>query len=270
MTEIHSTAVVSKGARIGNDVSIGAFSVIENDVEIGDGCRIGPHVTVYPYTTIGAGTQIHATAVIGDVPQDFGFDPANKTWVRIGARCRIREGVTIHRGTKPDTGTVIGDDCYFMAFSHVAHNVVMGNKVVLANGVLLAGYVEIGNNAFLSGNVVVHQFCRIGRLAMLGGNCGVSKDVPPFCTMRPVSLNRIAGLNVIGMRRSGMDGKQRQDVKAAFNTIYREDLPIREAADRILASNPTAPAAEFAEFVKASKRGIAALRSSSDDDEDGA
>ena len=104
---------------------------------------------------------------------------------------------------------------------------------------------------------------------MLGGNCGISKDVPPFCTTRPVALNRVAGLNVIGMRRSGMDGKQRQEVKSAFNTIYREDLPIREAADKILATNPAAPAAEFAEFVKSSKRGIAALRSSVDDDESG-
>lgn len=269
MAEIHSTAVIAKGARIGKDVSIGAFTVIENDVELGDGCRIGPHVTIYPYTTIGAGTQIHATAVIGDVPQDFGFDPANKSWVKIGARCRIREGVTIHRGTKPDTGTTLGDDCYLMAFSHVAHNVVMGNKVVLANGVLLAGYVEIGANAFLSGNVVVHQFCKIGRLAMLGGNCGMSKDVPPFCTTRSVSLNRIAGLNVIGMRRSGMDANQRKEVKQAFSTIYRESLPIREAADRVLATNATGPAAEFAEFVKNSKRGIAAFRPGSDDEEGG-
>lgn len=267
MSGIHATATIDPKAELAGDVSVGANAVIHDGVILGRGCQVGPHVTIYPGTTIGEGTKIHAGAVIGDVPQDFGFNPANPSTVRIGAGCTLREGVTVHRGTKPETETVMGDGCFLMAFSHVAHNVTMGSKVILANGVLLAGYVEIGNNAFLSGNVVVHQFCRIGRLAMLGGNCGVSKDVPPFCTVRPVSLNRVAGLNVIGMRRAGIDGSQRQAVKAAFNTIYRGNRPFREAADEVLRQHADGPVAEFANFVKTARRGIVALRDDSDEED---
>ena len=148
MTRIHPTAIIEDGAAIGDDV------------------EVGPHAVIFRHATIGPHCRIHTGAVIGDVPQDLAFKNV-ESFVRIGAGCVIREHVTIHRGTKEGTGTVVGDGCYLMAHSHLGHNVQLGRRVILANGALLAGYVEIGDLAFISGNACVHQFVRIGRLAML-------------------------------------------------------------------------------------------------------
>ena len=256
---IHATAQVSPAARLGKDVSVGPFAVIGENVTIGDGSDIGPHVAVFPYTTIGARCRIHAGAVLGDLPQDLSFKEV-PSYVRIGDECVIREGVTIHRGTKAETVTEIGDGCYLMAFSHFAHNVRLGRSVIVANGALLAGYVDVGDRVFISGNCVVHQFVRIGRLAMLGGASGISKDVPPFCTTRPAEVNRLVGLNVVGMRRAGMNPEERLEVKRAFTLLYRSGLNFREAAQRIREQTTSPMAVELADFVGASKRGICAMR----------
>lgn len=263
---IHPTAIVDPGARLGTGVSIGPFSVVEANTDLGDGCVLGPHVTVLPHTTLGAGCKVHAGAVLGDLPQDTSFE-GQESFVRIGSGCTIREGVTIHRGTKPGTTTEIGNDCFFMAFSHFAHNVKTGNGVIVANGALLAGYVEVGDRAFISGNSVVHQFTRIGRLAMLGGLAGVSMDVPPFCTVRPMTPNRVLGLNTVGMRRAGLGPEQRQEVKRAFDMLYRSGLNTGDAVRKMKDAYPAGPAAEFWQFVEQSKRGICALASGSPGDE---
>jgi UDP-N-acetylglucosamine acyltransferase len=256
---IHPTAVIDAGAELGADVSIGAYSVVEAETRIGDGCVLGPRVTLLPYTTLGAGCRVHAGAVLGDVPQDTAFK-ACRSAVRIGPRCVIREGVTIHRGTRPDTVTAIGADCLLMAFSHCAHNVRLGDGVILANAALLGGYVEVGDRAFLSGSVSVHQFVKIGRLAMLGGNCAVSKDVPPFCMVRPVSLNTVQGLNVVGLRRAGFSAEDKQAVKRAYRLIFLAGLSPTDAAHRIRAELTAAPALEMAEFLDASTRGLCTPR----------
>ena len=179
--------------------------------------------------------------------------------MRIGADCVIREGVTIHRGTKPDTATVVGEGCFLMANSHLAHNVRLGNRVILANGVLLAGYVEVGDNVFCGGNAAVHQFCRIGRLAMLQGLAGISQDVPPFCTMHGTTMNGVAGLNIVGLRRAGLTPEQRLEIKHAFKLLYHSGLNYRDAVTRIRAELPPGPAQELADFTATSKRGIAGV-----------
>jgi len=256
---IHSTAIVNSKAELGANVTIGPFCVIESDAMIGDNTCIGPHVTILPFTTIGAGCTIHANAVLGDLPQDLVFKAETISYVRIGANCTIREGVTIHRGTKPETETVAGEGCFLMANSHLAHNVRLGKQVILANGALLAGYVEVGDFAFISGNAVIHQFCRVGRLAMLGGGGAISKDLPPFCIVRYSHINEVAGLNIVGLRRGGISASDRLTIKRAFHTLYQSGLNVSQATAQIQSESPTGVVLEFCEFIEASKRGICRL-----------
>jgi UDP-N-acetylglucosamine acyltransferase len=176
--------------------------------------------------------------------------------------------VTIHRGTKPDTKTVVGDECYLMAFSHLAHNVQLGRKVILANAVLLGGYVEVGDGCFFGGGAGVHQFCKIGRLVMVGGNSGLSKDVPPFCMVETVSMNKILGLNTVGMRRGGLGSEERKQIKRAFTLLYRSGLNIPDAARRIREEFESGPAVEMADFIDASERGICGMKSGRGGDEE--
>lgn len=259
---IHRTAIIETGAELGRDVAVGPFSCISAGVRIGDECVIGPHVTIFPGTTLGCRCRVHAGAVLADTPQDLSFEGVD-SWVRLGNDCTIREGVTIHRGTKEGTGTVVGDGCYLMAFSHLAHNVTLGERVVLANGVLLGGYVQVGDRVFVSGNAGIHQFARVGRLAMVSGGCGVSKDIPPFCLMRPIALNRVAGLNVVGMRRAGMSAQEREEARQAFKVVYRSGLNVKQAVARLRAEFDAGPAMEFVDFIEHSERGICGAEPSS-------
>jgi UDP-N-acetylglucosamine acyltransferase len=246
MSTIHPTAVIEDGAVIGCNADIGPHAVVLRNVTIGPNCRI------------------HAGAVIGDLPQDLAFQPA-ETFVHIGADCVIREHVTIHRGTKPGTATVVGDGCYLMANSHLGHNVRLGTRVIVANGALLGGYVEVDDEAFISGHVVIHQFVRIGRLAMLSGGCGIGKDVPPFCATFGVERNRIGGLNTIGMRRAGLSSAERVQVKRAFTLLYRSHLNVSQALEKMRQEFTNGPAMEIVEFISASRRGICAMRESTAD-----
>ncbi|MCK5850170.1 MAG: acyl-ACP--UDP-N-acetylglucosamine O-acyltransferase [Kiritimatiellae bacterium] len=257
-TKIHKTAIVEDGAQLGAGVSIGPFSHIETDVIIGDNSVLGSHVTIMRYTSIGAGAEIHAGAVLGDVPQDTGFENT-ETFVRIGDNCIIREGVTIHRGTKEGTATIVGDKCFLMAFSHLAHNVMLGKEVIVANGALFGGYVEADDGAFISGNCVIHQFTKIGRLVMLGGGCGVSKDVPPFCLVAPLRPNMVAGLNLVGLKRAGFSPQDRVQVKQAFKILYQSGLNFPVAVQKIKETFADGPALEFVSFFDRSDRGICAM-----------
>lgn len=255
MTNIHPTAIIHSGAEIGSNVSIGPFSFIDEQVRINDNTVIGPHVIVYRYTSIGQESSIHAHAVLGDLPQDTSFQDI-KSYVRIGSNCIIREGVTIHRGTKPETTTEVGTNCFLMVNSHLAHNVKLGNHVTIANGALLAGYAEVGDRAFISGNCVIHQFVRIGRLAMLSGGCGIGKDVPPFCTTKNYDINIVVGLNVIGMRRVGISPKERQIIKQVFHVLYKSGLNVTQAVTRIRQEHTSKFALEICSFIEGSERGI--------------
>ncbi len=255
---IHKTACVDAGARLGRDVEVGPFAVIEAETEIGDGCVVGAHASVMRYTRLGAGCRVHAGAVLGDIPQDLAFADTESR-VTIGERCVIREGVTVHRGTKPGSVTEIGDGCFLMGFSHCAHNVKLGPGVIVANATLLGGYVEIGERAFISGNCLIHQFCKIGRLAMLGGGSAVSKDVPPFCMINPLTLNRVVGLNVVGMRRAGFSAEERRQIRSAFKMLYGTGRNVSDAVASMRQTFPSGPALEFCDFVDASARGICGM-----------
>ncbi len=252
---IHETAVIGKGAELGKDVEVGPFACIMDGAQIGDGCRIGPHATIFETVTMGSGCEVHAGAVLGDTPQDLAYQGGSSR-VRIGNNCVIREGVTIHRGTKEGTETVVGDECFLMAFSHLAHNVVLANNVIMANGAVLGGYVEVGERAFISGVVGVHQFVKIGRLAMLGGGAIATKDVPPFCMLKNAEHNTIIGLNVVGMRRSGMSYDDRKAVQRAFKVLFLSGFNATQAKERLEELFEDGPASEFAGFIAGSTRGL--------------
>ncbi len=256
MSAIHPTAFVDPAAELGRDVTIEPYAVVEAHTVVGDGARIGPHAVVHAHATVGPRTHLHAHAIVGGWPQDLAFDPATVSTVVIGADCVLREGVTVHRGTKSDSVTRLGDRCFLMANSHVAHNCTLGNQVIMANGALLGGYVEVQDQVFISGNCVVHQFCRIGRLAMMSGLSAVSKDVPPFCVVENSSTNTVAGLNVVGMRRGGISAEERLAIKRVYGVVYHQDLNTEQALQRLAEDPPQGPAAEMVAFIQASQRGI--------------
>jgi UDP-N-acetylglucosamine acyltransferase len=254
---IHPTAVVFPGARIGSDVSIGPYTVIGEKVSIGDRCRIGHHVSIEGNTAIGSDCDISPFASIGGPPQDFTYR-GEETRVEIGARTRVREYVTIHRGTVRGKGaTIIGDDCYLMAYCHVAHDCELGSGVVMANSSHLGGHIEIGERAILGGIVAVHQFVRVGEYALVGGVSGVAKDVPPY-TLASGARIYVYGLNEVGLRRNGFSRETIRHLKRAFKIAFRSSLGIVQAVDKIRAEMESVPEAlRFANFLATSRRGTA-------------
>ncbi len=271
---IHSTAVVEAGARIGDGVEIGPFCHIQAGAQIGDGCILDSRVTVLAHTTLGCRCRVHAGAVLGGEPQDTGFK-GGISYVRIGDDCVLREGVTVNRGTLPGSATVIGNHCMLMACSHCGHNVQIGAHVTIANCTALAGYVTVGDRAFISGTVGVHQFVRIGTMAMLGVSAVLTKDVPPYCTVRPSTENGVGGLNIVGMRRGGLATAERAAVKTAFKVLYRSGLNVHQALAVLEQDAVESPSVlEMIRFIRGSERGIcactirprAAKAPSSDDD----
>jgi UDP-N-acetylglucosamine acyltransferase len=178
------------------------------------------------------------------------------SYVSIGARSVIREGVTVHRGTKPGSVTRVGASCLLMANSHLAHDVRLGDRVIVANGALLAGYVQVGDAAFISGNCLVHQFTRVGRLAMMSGGSAVQMDVPPFCITRSSSSNTVIGLNVIGLRRAGFTSPDRAALKSAFALLYRSGLTVPKALQRLEREDTSPLVLELCRFVASARRGI--------------
>ncbi len=217
MTRVHPTALVAPGACLGEGVVVGPYAVIEEGVEVGPGTVIGPHVVIHSGVRLGARNRIHAHAVIGDLPQDLTYDGA-PTRVEIGDENVIREGVTIHRATRPDRPTRVGSRCFLMAYSHVGHDCQVGDDVILTNGVLLGGHVVIEDRAVLGGGVGVHQFARVGRLAMVGGLVKVTQDVLPF-TLVEGKPARHYRLNTVGLRRAGVNGERYRALEQAFRAL---------------------------------------------------
>ena len=252
---IHPTAIVHSQAAVGNDVEIGPGAMVGPAVVIGDRCRIGPHAVLLERVHLGSDCRVHAHAVLGDVPQDLKFRGVESR-VEIGDRCVIREGVTIHRGTHEGSATVIGPGCFLMANSHVAHNCRLGAGVIVANGVLLAGDVEVGDRAFLSGNAIVHQFTRIGAFAMIGGGAGIGLDILPGCTAASLERNRVAGLNVVGLRRAGVSADERRQLRNAFRLVFQSGLPLKEVLGQLRREFTTGLASTWAQFIEGSRRGI--------------
>jgi UDP-N-acetylglucosamine acyltransferase len=261
---VHPTAVVSPGARLGTGVEIGPFAVVEDGAVVGDDCEIRAHAVVKAGVTLGRANRIHEGAVIGGEPQDLSF-AGGETRVVVGERNVIREGVTIHRSAKPGGATVVGSDCFLMAYVHVAHDNRIGDRVVIANNAALAGHVQVADRAFLSGNVGVHQFCRIGRLAMLGGNSKAVQDCLPF-VISDGHIARARGLNVVGLRRVGVGASQLRTLKEAYRLLLRAGLHRDQALDRMAAlTDPLVD--EMIAFVRSSKRGFAHERPGAADHE---
>lgn len=259
---ISDRAIVSKKARIGNGVEVGPFAIIEDDVELGSNVKVWPHAYICNGTSIGDDTQVHMGAVVGHLPQDLAFKD-KKTYLKIGKGNIIREYATIHRGTEEGSSTIIGDNCYLMAVSHVGHNCHIGNNAILANCALLAGHVSVGDYAFISGNVVVHQFCRIGALAMIGGFTGINKDVPPYMLVRGPSVVR--AVNLIGLRRAKMPRETIESIKEAYKLLYMSDLNTEQAIEGMKKLKPSKELDHLIDFIKGSKRGICKYKYSDDE-----
>ncbi|MEB3307977.1 MAG: acyl-ACP--UDP-N-acetylglucosamine O-acyltransferase [Cyanobacteriota bacterium] len=230
-TGIHPTAVVDPAARIGDGVSIGPYAVIGPEVEIGAGCQIGPHVVIDGRVRMGEGNRVFPGACIGLEPQDFKY-AGDPTEVVIGDNNIIRECVTIHRASGRGTSTDIGSENMFMAYSHVGHNCKFGNKIVVTNTVAIAGHVVVGDRAVIGGVLGIHQFVHIGSMAMVGGMSRIDRDVPPFMIVEG-HPGRLRGLNLIGIRRSGLadleGGAQLRQLQDLWSLLYRSDRVLSEA-----------------------------------------
>jgi UDP-N-acetylglucosamine acyltransferase len=250
---IHATSIISPGATLGASATIGPYSIVEQDTDIGDGTDIRAHAVIKRFTTIGPSNIVNEGAVLGGEPQDVGFVNC-RSYLRIGSNNRIGEGVTMHRGTQPESATVVGSNCFIMANAHVAHNCRLGDGVIIANNVALAGHVDIEDQVFISGGVVVHQFCRLGKFAMIGGNSKIVQDCLPFVITDGVP-GRARGLNIVGLRRAGFKASEIQKLKEAYRLLLRSALSLEDALGR-LADLDDPLVDHLISFVRASTRGF--------------
>jgi UDP-N-acetylglucosamine acyltransferase len=250
-------------------MSIHPTAIVEPGAEIGADCEIMPYAVVTRHAVLGDRVVVHPFAVIGGDPQYLQFQRGLTTGVRIGAGTVIREHVTVNRSIHDGKSTTIGENCFLMASSHVAHDCQVGNNVVLANAALLAGHVSVGDHTFFGGGSAVHQFCRIGEGVMVAGHASITRDVPHFTMV--AERDDIIGFNVVGLRRRGVARASIAELKAAFQDVYFTPGNIREVAKERLAANAfeTAEAKRFLEFFAGGKRSFArARRAAADDAED--
>ena len=255
-TQIHPNAIVGPGARIGEGCYIGPFVTIGDQVEIADHVRIDSHCVIDGRTRIGTKTHLYPFVSIGLPPQDLKF-AGEETETQIGSRTRIREFVTIHRGTKGGGGlTRIGDDCFLMAQAHVAHDCLIGNGVIMANAATLAGHVTIDDGANVGAYSGVHQFCRVGREAYIGGYSVVVKDALPFA-LTVGNHAKCYGLNKVGVRRRGYSRETIAALHHAFHLLLSSKLNTTQAIEQIRSEIKNTPeVTELVEFVESSKRGV--------------
>ncbi len=254
---IHPTAIVDSTAEIDPSVEIGAYAIVEPNVRIGPDTRLYPHAYVSRGTTLGRCCQIHPFAVVGHLPQDVKYKD-EPSYTQVGDETIVREHASIHRGTEPESTTVVGSGCFLMATAHVGHNCVLGDNVVMVNNSKLAGHVHVGDRAILGGNVGVHQFCRIGDLVMLSGKApAIYRDIPPFML---VDIPGVAGLNVVGLRRAGFDQAARHELRECHRLLYRSGLAWSDAVERVVSLVQTEAGQRLVAFLQApSKRGYMGL-----------
>ena len=253
---IHETAIVHPKAEVGENVEIGAYSIVRENVTIGSRTKIGPHVVIDPYVDIGSDCRIFQFAAIGAEPQDLKFS-GEKTFVKIGSGNVIREFVTIHRGTSDGSGvTEIGEDNLIMAYSHIAHDCKLGRRIVLSNNATLGGHITIGDYSVIGGLVAIHQFVRVGNFAFIGGKSAVVKDIPPYM-IAAGDRAKLHGLNVVGLKRQGFSNNTLAMLKKAYRLVFRIGLTLNEAIERVAAEVEQVPeVVHLIEFIKSSERGI--------------
>jgi len=259
MPRIHATATVEDSVELADDVIVGPQCVLEGDVTIGAGTQLLGHVYVTGPTTIGEGNTIYPYACLGFAPQSVSYDPNDPgCGLEIGDRNTLRESVTIHRAMTDGGPTRIGTDNFFMVNTHAGHDSRIGDHCVFANGALIGGHAEIGDRVNLGGNAGVHQFVRIGRGAMLSGNSGATLDVPPYFLMTDV--NRCRGVNLIGLRRTGVERSHIDDVRWVYRVLCRQGLTIKSVLEVLREREDSPAVAEYIEFIEASNRGVCTAR----------
>jgi UDP-N-acetylglucosamine acyltransferase len=255
MVHIDPRAIVHPTAKLADGVVIGPFVVIGEEVHIGEGTTIGPHAVIERWTTIGARCRIGAGAVLGGDPQHLHYR-GEPSYLRIGDDNDIRELVVIQRSALPGGCTLIGSQNFIMSQTHVAHDCVLGDQVVMTSLTGLAGHVEIEDGAVLGGGVGVHQFVHIGAYSMIGGSSGLSQDVPPFM-IAAGNPAIVRGVNVVGLRRAGFTPELRRELKAVYRTLYRSGLNVSQALDTIKRQpNLSASVLHLVRFIEGSQRGI--------------
>ncbi len=260
MQNIHKTAIVEDGATIGQDVTIGAFTMIGSKVIIGDGTTIGSHTLIEGKTTIGQNNRIFSHSVLGTIPQDLKFD-GEETELIIGDNNTIREHTLLNTGTSGGgSKTVLGNGCLLMGHVHIGHDCILDDNIVVANSCAIAGHVEIGDSVVVGGMSAIHQFCKIGEGAMIGGGSILVQDIPPFCICEG-NRATLRSLNINGLRRRFRNSRSDIDaIRKAYKEIFDSGQPIIDIANDILIENENQYAKQLAQFVVNTKRGIPFVR----------
>ncbi len=252
---IHRTALVDPTAHVGPDVTIGPYAIIGPKVAIGERCHVAGHAVLERNAKLGAAVRVGYGTVIGNDPQDLKYG-GEETWVEIGEGTVIREYCTINRGTTATGKTSVGQRCFLMSYVHLAHDCVIGNDVIIANAVQMAGHVTVEDRAIISGLVPIHQFVRIGTFAFVGGGSRVNQDVPPYTKAvgNPVHLY---GLNSVGLQRAAFAPEVKLALKRAYRLVFNSDLTVTQGIQRARAELPASPEVEhFLRFIEASQRGV--------------
>ncbi len=259
MGNIHSTAIIEEGAKIGANVTIGAFTVIGGKVIIGDGTTVGSHTLIDGCTTIGKDNKIFSHAVLGTIPQDLKFN-GEETELIIGDNNTIREHTLINTGTAGGGyKTIIGNGCLLMGHVHIGHDCILADNIVVANSCAIAGHVEIDDNVVVGGMSAIHQFCKIGESSMVGGGSILVQDIPPFCICEG---NRavLRSLNINGLRRRFKDRSDIDAIRKAYKEIFESGFSITDVANEILQKSDNKYAKQLAQAVADTKRGIPFIR----------
>lgn len=255
MAQIHPSAVVEDGAVLEESVIIGPNAFVSRDAVLKNGVEIMQGAGVYGDTFIDENTKVYPYAIIGMPPQDIGYKSEDDVKVIVGKNCTIREFVTINAGTKHGGGiTRIGDDCFIMIYSHIAHDCQVGNNVIMANNATLAGHVEIGPYTVIGGMTPIHQFVKVGEGCMIGGASAISQDIPPFCLAEG---NRavVKGLNAVGLKRR-FDKDDIRALQSAFRKLFRSSLAIKDVANELLREDTNEKVQKLCSFILETKRGI--------------
>lgn len=253
--KIHTTAIVDKRAKLADDIEVGPYTIIGPNAEIAKGTVIGSHVTIDGYTYIGEGNRIFTGAVIGSIPQDLKYR-GQKSFLKIGKNNIIREYVTMNPGTGEGAVTSVGDKNLFMAYSHVAHDCVIGNSCIIANLGTFAGHVTLEDRVVIGGLAAVHQFVKVGKMAIIGGCSKVVQDIPPFstCDGNPA---KVYGLNLIGIKRAGLAQKAQSELKKAFRILFHSGLILKHGMKKVEKDVELIEEVRYLiNFLKGTERGV--------------